>query len=168
MKTYLQDGSSTARWILALGSVALVVGVVLVLALPAYRDFQVQSKVSEVFVSADACRAEVSRIVQTTSAPVLSTSLFACDGGVSAGVKISRYLKSIAVRATGSITVTLDYRSLPDLTQTTSTLTLVPLLDATTVLRTSDVRKTIFAWRCGRPDDGTTIPSKYLPSNCRG
>ena len=139
-----------------------------VFVLPAYRDYQVQRKVSEVFVSADACRAEVSQIVQNTSAPVLSTSLFGCDGGVASGVKISSHLKSIAVNSAGKITVTLDYRSLPELTPGSNILTVVPLSDATTVLSTGDAHKPVFAWRCGSPKDGTTLPSKYLPSHCRG
>lgn len=153
--------------LVALGAVLLGIAAY-VFVLPAYHDYQVQSKVSEVFVSADACRAEVSQIVQRTSAPVLSTSLFGCDGGVSLGAKISRHLKSIAVSSVGKITVTLDYRSLSELTPGSNILTLVPLSDATTVLGTGDVHKSIFAWRCGSPKDGTTIPAKYLPTNCRG
>jgi type IV pilus assembly protein PilA len=150
------------------GSLALLGALAYVYALPAYRDYQVQSKVSEVFVSVDACRAQVNQIVKNTSAPVLTPALFACDGGASSGAPISRHLKSIAVRATGAITVTLDPQSVPELTRTTSTLTVVPLADASTALGSSDVRRTIFAWRCGSPQDGTTIPSKYLPSGCRG
>ena len=168
MKRILQNGSSTVQWILGLGAVAVLGAVAYVFVVPAYHDYEVQNKVSEVFVSIDACRAEIAQIVRNTQAPVLSTSLFACDGGASAGAKISKYLKSIAVRSAGVITVTLDYHTLGELTPTTSTLTVVPLADANTVLGSSDVRKPIFAWRCGSPQDGTTIPSRYLPSNCRG
>lgn len=168
MKRYRQNGFSTVRSMVVVGGVALLGTVVYVGVLPAYQNYQVQSKVVEVFVSADACRAEVSQIVQRTTAPVLSTAVLSCDGGASSGAKISRHLKSIAVSSAGAITVTLDYRSLSELTPITSTLTLVPLSDKTTVLKTGDVNKVIFAWRCGNPKDGTTIPSKYLPSNCRG
>ncbi len=168
MEKAWQAGFSTLNLILALLAIALLGALSYVFGLPAYREDQVRSKVAEVFVSTDFCRAEISQIVQRTSAPLLSTSLFGCNGGASAGVKISRHLKSIAIRATGAIVVTLDYQSLPELTQTTSTLTLVPLIDATTPLASGDVRKTIFAWRCGSLQDGSTIPGKYLPSNCRG
>lgn len=168
MKKNVPDASGPIRWPLVLASVVLVSAVAYFFVFPAYQDYQVQQKVAEVFVAADVCRAQVSQIVQRTSAPVLSSALFACDGGASAGAKISRHLKSIAVRPAGAITVTLDYRSLMELTPTTSTLTLIPLADANNVLGTGDVRKTIFAWRCGSPKDGTTIPSKYLPADCRG
>ena len=168
MKKFSQTGFGTLQWLLMVGVIGLLSVVAYVYLLPAYRDNQVQKKLTEVFVSVDACKADVAQVVQKTSAPVLSTALFSCDGGASSGVKISRHLKSIAVGPTGGITVTLDYHSLLELTPITSTLTLVPLVDASTALRAADVHKTISAWRCGNPKDGTTIPSKYLPSNCRG
>jgi type IV pilus assembly protein PilA len=168
MRLFLEKGLSKVQWMALAAGAVLLSAMAYIYGLPAYHDYQLQSKVSEVFVSADACRAEVSQIVQRTSAPVLSTSLFACDGGASSGAKISRHLKSIAVNSAGAITVTLDYRSLPGLTPFTSTLTLVPLSGPATVLGTGDVNKTIFAWRCGSPADGTTVAGKYLPSSCGG
>lgn len=168
MKRYWQKGFSMMPTLVVAGGVALLGAVAYFLGLPQYRDYQVQNKLAEVFVSINACRAEINQIVPPTTAPALTPGSFACDGGASSGVRISRHLKSIAVSSVGVITVTLDHRSLLELTPTTSTLTLVPLLDASTVLGTGDVHKTIFAWRCGSPQDGTTIPGKYLPSNCRG
>lgn len=167
MNRQWQGGASTVPWLIGLAMVAVLSVVAYVYVLPGYRDYLVQSKVSEVFVSLDACRAEVSQVVQHSTAPTLSTALFGCDGGASSGVKISPHLKSIAVNSAAAITVTLDYRSLTELTPTGNTLTLVPLVDATTPFGTRDVRKPIFAWRCGSPRDGTTIPDKYLPSRCR-
>jgi len=167
MNMYLQKGGSKLPWMIGV-SIA-VLGVVAYVAFqPTYHNYQVQSKLADIFPSIDACRADVAQIVQKTTAEKLSTSLFGCDGGASSGVKISRHLKSIAVSNAGMITVTLDYRSLPELTPTSSVLTVVPLLDATTELKTTDVRKAIAQWRCGSAQDGTTIPSQYLPSNCRG
>ncbi len=168
MKSDLQKGFGALQWRIVLGGIALLAVVIYFFALPAYREYQVRSKVSEVFVSLDACRAVVAQVVLSTSAPMLSPALFSCDGGASSGAKISRYLASIAVRGNAAISVTLDYRSVPELTRTTSTLTLVPLADPNRVLGESDVRKPIFSWRCGSPRDGTTIPGQYLPSNCRG
>ena len=168
MKSERQNSFRPVSWRIVAAASVLVVLVILFFALPAYRDYRVRSKVSEVFVSVDACRAFVAQVVQNTTASMLSAALFSCDGGASSGAKISKYLASIAVRGTAAITVTLDYRSLPELTRTSSTLTLVPLAYPNRVLGSTDVRKPIFAWRCGSPQDGTTIPSQYLPSNCRG
>lgn len=136
--------------------------------LPAYQVWQVQNKIEEVFVSADACRAVVDRGVKETKASSLSSSLFVCDGGAASGVKISRYLKSIAIGNAGAITLTFDYRELPALTPFTHTLTMMPLVDGSKALSTADVNKTIVGWRCGNAKDGTTVPETYLPSGCRG
>ncbi len=168
MKRDRLQGSNGMRWMAGLGAVGLLSVAAYLRVFPAYQDYRVQGKVAEVFVSVDACRAEVSQAMRVTTAPMLSTSLFVCDGGASSGVKISRYLKSIAVRSAGAITVTLDYRSLSELTQSTNTLTLVPLADASTALGSTDVHKAIVAWRCGDPKDGTTVPNRYLPADCRG
>ena len=168
MKRCGQRRWSTVGFVVLIGTCMLLGAIAYFYGVPAYDDYQVRSKVSEVFVSSDACRAEVAQIVQRTSAPRLSTSLFGCDGGASSGAKISRHLKSIAVGPAGAITLTLDYQSLSGLTPYTNTLTLIPLAGPNIVLRTEDVNKTIVAWRCGSPGDGTSIPSKYLPSYCRG
>lgn len=136
--------------------------------LPVYHDRQVQGKIEEVFVSTDICRAAVVRTVKETTEPALSSSLFGCDGGATSGVKIPKHLKSIAIGNSGAITVIFDYRVLNKLTPFTNTLTLVPLVDASNILRVGDVKKTVASWRCGSVADGTTVPVQYLPYGCRG
>ncbi len=138
------------------------------IGLPRYQNYQVQTKVANVLVSANACRGEVAQAVLKATAPQLTRAMFSCDGGASAGVKISPDLKSIAMGMTGSITVTLDFHHLPELTPTTNVLTLIPMINATQVLGVGDASKRIAAWRCGNASDGTTIPVQYLPSDCRG
>lgn len=158
------------------GTPAVMAGMVLVAMLaalyfwgaPVYRDRQVQGQLDEVLASAVVCRVQVERAVKESTAPALSTALFGCDGGAASGLKISKHLKSIAIANAGAITVTIDYRTLPQLTPFTNTLTVVPLVDASNALSTADVKKNIAGWRCGSPQDGTTVPSKYLPANCRG
>lgn len=167
MKRGRWQGVTVLRFGLGLVGLALMIAVIGLWAVPWYQDLQVQNKVAEVFVAVEACREEVGKVVRSTSAPVLSTSLFVCDGGASSGAKISKYLRSIAVRATGAITVAVNHHSLPELTLATSTLTIIPMLDEKIAFRSSDVGKPIAGWRCGSPEDGTTIPRKYLPSNCR-
>jgi len=169
MSECCQQKCSKTRWAVTLVTSAVILGVAAYgLMRPSYKNYRVRTQLNEVMLSVNACRADVSKIVQNTSANALSTSLFGCDGGASSGVKISRHLKSIAVSHAGAITVTLDYRSLPELSPTTNALTLVPLVSPNKVLATGDVRKAIHAWRCGSPQDGTTIPAQYLPADCRG
>ncbi len=166
MDRFWKQGSGLGRVIVGLGGAAVAGMLVYFFANPAYRHYQVRDKVSEALATTAACRVEIAKIVQSTSASLLSTSLFACDGGASSGVQVPRHLKSIALRTTGAMTITLDHRFLPELTLATSAITVVPMLDAKNALRNTDVGKNIASWRCGSPEDGTTIPEKYLPSNC--
>jgi type IV pilus assembly protein PilA len=167
MQKIVSNGLVAKLGMLGLILVSLIAAAYLWL-LPAYQVWQVQSKIEEVFGSADACRAVVDRAVKETTALSLSSSLFVCDGGAASGVKISKYLKSIAIGNAGTITVTFDYRTLPALTPFTHTLTLMPLVDGSKALSTGDINKTIVGWRCGNAKDGTTVPVPYLPSGCRG
>ena len=168
MSKFPQNGFGTVSMLAVAAGLAVLGAGAYWLGMPKYQEYQLQKKVAEVFVSAYSCRAEVNQVVQKASTPQLSRSLFACDGGISAGAKISPYLKSIAVGDAGSITLTLNYLSLLELTPSTNVLTLVPMVDAGTRLGVDDVRKPIAAWRCGSPTDGTTVPSYLLPSDCRG
>lgn len=127
MKKDEKVGMGLMPKLIVLGAVALLSAIGYFLVLPGYRDLQAQNKLADVFVSLDACRAQINQLVQSTASPSLTPGMLACDGGASVGVKISPHLKSIAVSPTGVITVTLDNRALPELTPTTSTLTLVPL-----------------------------------------
>lgn len=168
MYRFWQRGYVVRRMTGVVSACALMGALAYFFGVPTYEDYQVLKKVGEVFVSANSCRAEINQMVEKKAASAPAALPFACDGGVAAGAKISRHLKSIAVSPAGAITVTLDYRSLPELTPSTNVLTLVPLADASRVLVLDDVLKTVHAWRCGSPQDGTTIPGKYLPADCRG
>jgi type IV pilus assembly protein PilA len=168
MKRFLQKGFSSMSMVAAAAGVVIIGSAVYFLGFPAQQDDQVQNKLAEVFVSVSSCRAEINQMLEKKSAQTPSKVPFTCDGGASAGVKISPHLKSIAVSPAGAITAMLDFRSLPELTPATNMLSLVPLADATHVLAAGDAHQAIHAWRCGSPQDGTTIPAKYLPANCRG
>lgn len=163
-----QTGIGVLSALVAVMVVVALSWIVYLYVMPHYRAKEMQKLVAEVLSSANHCKGQVSQVVQMATVPRLTPSLFACDGGLAAGIKISPHLKSIAVSATGVITATLDFRSLPELTPATNVLTLVPLAEANTALRVSDTGKPIYAWRCGSPLDGTTIAEQYLPLGCRG
>jgi len=148
--------------------VVAIIGILAAVALPAYQDYTVRAKVSEVMLAASSCRTTVTETVQTTTASELSSGLFACDS--TSGSNVSKYVKSISVGDDGSITVTADEGALKQLTSTTNVLTLIPFADDTTQLATDDVGVNIHHWLCGSATatPATTIPSKYLPGSCRG
>ena len=146
--------------------VVAIIGILAAVALPAYQDYTVRAKVSEVVLAASACRTAVTETVQSTTATTLSGALFACDS--TSGTNPSKYVASIEVDDNGVITVTADENNLTQLTASTNELTLVPYVDDTTALASTDVGVNINRWVCGSSTLGTTILPKYLPGSCRG
>lgn len=145
--------------------VIAIVGILAAIAFPAYQDYTVKARSSEIMLAASACRTSVVAAVQSSSAADLSSILpNACDEFTA-----TQYVKSVTVDANGLVTVKADESNLPQLDATTNTLTLLPIQTGTTPLvGTTDGGKNIAGWRCGSVADGTTIPAKYLPGSCRG
>lgn len=144
--------------------VVAIIGILAAVALPAYQDYTVKAKVSEVVLAASSCRTTVTEAVQSSPAVDVSAVL-----PTVCAFTPTKYVTSGAVNADGKITVTANESNLTALTSTTNVLTLVPIQTGTTPLvGTTDGGKTIAGWRCGLAADGTTIPAKYLPGSCQG
>ena len=135
--------------------VVAIIGILAAVALPAYQDYTVRAKVSELMLAGSACRTTVTETVQSTSATALTSALFACNSTAAP----SKYVASVAVSDAGVITVT--GQGIPQL-ESATTITLSPYKDASTALAASDVGANIFEWRCAG-----TILAKYRPGSCR-
>ena len=143
--------------------VVAIIGILAAVALPAYQDYTVKAKVSEVVLAASSCRTAITETVQSSTGTTLP-STWGCEVSSAA----TKFVTTVAADNAGKITVIANHSNLTQLTSGTNTLTLVPMKSASAVLTNADVGSTIFAWRCGLPGDGTTILSKYLPGSCRG
>jgi len=147
--------------------VIAIIGILAAVALPAYQDYTIRAKVSEVVLAASQCRTSITETIQTTSGTTLpAAGDWGCEHTV-AGTNATKYVTSIATDEDGVILVTSSAAT--DLGAAASeAVSLVPMLDASTAITNTDVGVAVYGWRCGLAADGTTMDSKYLPGSCRG
>jgi type IV pilus assembly protein PilA len=133
--------------------VVAIIGILAAVALPAYQDYTVRAKVSEVVLAASACRTTVTEVVQSGSGSLPTAGNWGCESTSQS----SKYVASVAVSNSGTITVTAT--GIPALgTNTSLSLTPSP---------TPVSGGTISSWTCG-PAAANGIDKKFLPGSCRG
>jgi len=139
--------------------VVAIIGILAAVALPAYQDYTVRAKMSEVILAASACRTSITEVYQSsTSTP--GANNWGCE--ITTGTGSTKYVASITTDDTGKVTVTTQ-----NIPQAAGVVTLTPLSAAGTPATAPGVA--LYGWRCGDSiTDGTTVPAKYLPGSCRG
>ena len=137
MKRSIQKGFT----LIELMIVVAIIGILAAVALPAYQDYTVRAKVTEVILAASAAKTGVAEAAATYSALPAAASYTPVN-------QVSKYVSAVAwdgtlVTATGA----------GDAKFTGSTITMTPTLDASTGVLT---------WVCGG-----TIDLKYRPASCK-
>ena len=135
--------------------VVAIIGILAAVALPAYQDYMVRAKMSEVILAGSSGRTAVAETYSQKSTMSLSAA--------SMGVQnlASKYVASVTYSSTsatvGDIIVT---------TQGTASGLPAAASTKTVVLRGTAVPATgAIGWTCG---GGTSpVPAKYLPSSCK-
>jgi type IV pilus assembly protein PilA len=143
--------------------VIAVIGILGALALPAYQDYTIRAKVSEMLLAANGCKTAVNEAISSSSDANVSVALpKACD------TQTSKYVSSIAVNSNGVITVVGNHEALRGTTSASANaIALTPLQTGDTAINGStDGGKTISGWRCG-PASSNGLPIKYLPASCK-
>ena len=137
--------------------VVAIIGILAAVALPAYQDYTIKAKVSEVILAASQCRTAVSEVYQTaTSSP--GANGWGCEA--STGTQ-SKYVGTITTSDVGVITVTSS--SAADLKDAASkTITLTPTNSSGTAI-TAFATGTVGGFKCAPG----TMPGKYLPGSCK-
>ena len=120
--------------------VVAIIGILAAVALPAYQDYTIRAKVSELMLAASGFRTSVTEKFQTDGTLVSAGSglTVTLAGKISSGSVTANGIISIGGAATGTSVGTLV------------TITLTPAISGSTL-----------TWSCAGS------PQKYLPSSCR-
>ncbi len=140
--------------------VVAIIGILAAVALPAYRDYTIKAKVSEVILAASQCRTTVAEVYQT------GTAAMSADGwGCGENSTSTKYVSAINTDANGVITVTSSAAT--DLADAASkTIRLVPSNSTGTALTYSYNGTQVGTFKCG-PGTTNPMPAKYLPGSCK-
>ena len=143
--------------------VIAVIGILGALALPAYQDYTLRAKVSEMLLAANGCKTAVTEAISSSSDSDVSALLpKVCDS------TSSKYVSAIAVDGNGVITVSGNPATLRgDTSDSANAIAFTPLQTGDTAVKGStDGGKTLSGWRCG-PASSKGLPAKYLPASCK-
>jgi type IV pilus assembly protein PilA len=139
--------------------VVAIIGILAAVALPAYQDYTIRAKVSEVILAMSACRTSITEVYQSGgTAPVANQ--WGCEG-VS-----SKYVEALTTDANGVVTAKI--RNIAATIVNGKFVTLVPMIDSANPANSAnDMGKGLYGWVCGHAT-GTDLEKKYLPGSCRG
>mgnify|MGYP006170983643 CR=1 FL=1 len=143
--------------------VIAIIAILAAIALPAYQDYSIRARVSEMLLAAGGCKTAVNEAISSASQPDVSAALpKACEN------QSSKYVSSISADANGVITVVGNHDALRGSTSASAnSISLTPLQTGTTSVNGStDGGKTVVSWKCG-PAATNGLPVKYLPASCK-
>lgn len=161
--------------------VIAIIGILAAIALPAYQDYTVRSKISEALISSSAPKGMVSEAFQSDSIAGVNSAAAAYNAKDKAE-KSSKYVDdmSIATDGTGVITVTLSKATTVGFPTDVQgkTITFTPFVQGTALSQSTTASGAI-DWACSSDKNGTatnrgltiatagSLPAKFAPSECR-
>jgi type IV pilus assembly protein PilA len=164
--------------------VVAIIGILAAIAIPAYTDYTVRSKVTEGINLASAAETAVSEAFESQG----TSGLTAVNASWVATSAASKYVRSVAVAANGVITVTYVGGAVAGgISQLTdgSTIAFIPSLKVagtSTVLASAGTNTGSVDWACVSATNATatttfngtvaalgtgTVPAKFVPTICK-
>jgi type IV pilus assembly protein PilA len=144
--------------------VVAIIGILAAVALPAYQDYTIRAKMSEVILALSSCRTSITEVFQSGPATAPGINGWGCE--VLTASQQTKYVNLVTTNANGGVLATVQGIAT---VVNTSIVSLMPLSNATTTATmVTGTSQTLFGWRCGSTTDGTTVSAKYLPGSCRG
>ena len=139
--------------------VVAIIGILAAVALPAYQEYTVKAKVSEVILAASQCRTAVAETYQTgTSAPGIG------GWGCESTSQTTKYVATVATDANGVVTVTSSTNTGLPVDAQGKTITLTPVTSTNTAMTVaSNLGTPVAGFICA----ANTMPKKYLPGSCK-
>jgi len=173
MKRSIQKGFT----LIELMIVVAIIGILAAVALPAYQDYTVRAKMSEVILAASQCRTSITEVFQTGTSLPSTADGFGCESSTSTSKYVAQ-ISTSAVAATpvaGDAVITVTSQGINNLlnagTYTSGgTVRLAPCSTAASTFASCvppSAGGTVNSWLCG-PGATNGVASKFLPGSCRG
>lgn len=137
--------------------VVAILGLLAAIALPAYRDYTIRAKLTEVVLAASACRFTISETyLSNTTSP--GADAWGCE------FNTSRYVQVVNTDVNGVISATAQNIA-PDVNG--KAVSMFPFIGGVAANAATMMGEPVTEWRCG-PATANGVAIRHLPAICRG